>query len=93
MTGNSYGAGNYGMNGRSYEPRFLFTYPNSKLAVMGSEQLAGVMEIIRSSSAKSLGRKINKEEERCSMGDLESQRARAIRPNGVYPPSSQLCSG
>lgn len=63
MTGNSYGAGNYGMNGRSYEPRFLFTYPNSKLAVMGSEQLAGVMEIIRSSSAKSLGRKINKEEE------------------------------
>ena len=63
MTGNSYGAGNYGMNGRSYEPRFLFTYPNSKLAVMGSEQLAGVMEIIRSTSAKSLGRKINKEEE------------------------------
>jgi acetyl-CoA carboxylase carboxyltransferase component len=64
MTGNSYGAGNYGMNGRSFEPRFLFTYPHSKIAVMGSEQLAGVMEIIRTSSAKSLGKKINKKEEK-----------------------------
>ena len=55
MIGNSYGAGNYGMNGRSYDPRFLFTYPNAKIGVMGSEQLAGVMEIIQRASAKSLG--------------------------------------
>ncbi|MDG2396394.1 MAG: carboxyl transferase domain-containing protein [Flavobacteriaceae bacterium] len=63
MTGNSYGAGNYGMNGRSYNPRFLFTYPHAKLAVMGSEQLAGVMEIIRKASAKSLGLEINQKKE------------------------------
>ena len=56
MIGNSYGAGNYGMNGRSYEARFLFAYPNSKIGVMGSEQLAGVMEIIQRASAKSLGK-------------------------------------
>jgi len=43
MIGSSYGAGNYGMSGRSYDPRFLFTYPNAKIGVMGSEQLAGVM--------------------------------------------------
>lgn len=55
MIGSSYGAGNYGMNGRSYNPRFLFAYPNSKIGVMGSEQLAGVMEIVQRSSAKSLG--------------------------------------
>ncbi len=55
MIGNSYGAGNYGMNGRSYDPNFLFTYPNAKIGVMGSEQLAGVMEIIQRASAKSLG--------------------------------------
>ena len=55
MIGSSYGAGNYGMNGRSYHPRFLFTYPNAKIGVMGSEQLAGVMEIIQRASAKSLG--------------------------------------
>ena len=55
MIGSSYGAGNYGMNGRSYHPRFLFAYPNSKVGVMGSEQLAGVMEIIQRASAKSRG--------------------------------------
>ncbi len=55
MIGSSYGAGNYGMNGRSYHPRFLFAYPNSKVGVMGSEQLAGVMEIIQRASAKSAG--------------------------------------
>jgi acetyl-CoA carboxylase carboxyltransferase component len=55
MIGSSYGAGNYGMNGRSYQPRFLYAYPNSKIGVMGSEQLAGVMEIIQRASAKSLG--------------------------------------
>ncbi|MGB0931312.1 MAG: carboxyl transferase domain-containing protein, partial [Chitinophagales bacterium] len=56
MIGSSYGAGNYGMNGRSYNPRFLFAYPNSKIGVMGSEQLAGVMEIVQRASAKSLGK-------------------------------------
>ena len=54
MTGNSYGAGNYGMNGRSFNPRFLFSYPHSKLAVMGSVQISGVMEIVKKTSAKSL---------------------------------------
>jgi len=56
MIGSSYGAGNYGMNGRSYDPRFLFSYPNAKIGVMGSEQLAGVMEIVQRASAKSLGK-------------------------------------
>jgi len=55
MIGNSYGAGNYGMNGRSYHPRFLFTYPNAKIGVMGSEQLAGVMEIIQRAAAQKQG--------------------------------------
>ena len=55
MIGSSFGAGNYGMNGRSYDPRFLFTYPNAKIGVMGSEQLAGVMNIIQRASAKAAG--------------------------------------
>jgi acetyl-CoA carboxylase carboxyltransferase component len=41
IMGASYGAGNYGMCGRAYEPRFLFTWPNAKSAVMGPAQLAG----------------------------------------------------
>lgn len=55
MIGASYGAGNYAMNGRAYQPRFLFSWPNSKIAVMGSEQLAGVMEIIQKQAAKKAG--------------------------------------
>jgi acetyl-CoA carboxylase carboxyltransferase component len=47
MVGGSYGAGNYAMCGRAYSPRFLFTWPNHRIAVMGAEQLAGVMDIIR----------------------------------------------
>ena len=62
MVGNSYGAGNYGMNGRSYKPRFLFTYPNAKVGVMGGEQLAGVMEIVQRASAKSKGVEYDEEQ-------------------------------
>src|SRR5205823_376855 len=46
IMGASYGAGNYGMCGRAYDPRFLFTWPNAKIAVMGPKQLAGVMGIV-----------------------------------------------
>ncbi len=55
IIGASYGAGNYAMCGRAFKPRFLFSYPNSKIAVMGSEQLAGVMEIIQREAAQKSG--------------------------------------
>ncbi len=60
QVGNSYGAGNYAMCGRSFAPRFLFSYPNVKSGVMGAEQLAGVMEIIKINSALSKNIKIDK---------------------------------
>ena len=50
IMGASYGAGNYGMNGRAYDPRFLFTWPSAKSAVMGPAQLAGVLVDRRASS-------------------------------------------
>jgi acyl-CoA carboxylase subunit beta len=46
MVGASYGAGNYGMSGRAYDPRFVFTWPNHRIAVMGPKQLGGVLEIV-----------------------------------------------
>ncbi len=55
IMGASYGAGNYGMNGRAYDPRFLFTWPSAKSAVMGPAQLAGVMEIVARESAEKKG--------------------------------------
>ena len=49
--GGSYGAGNYGMCGYAYKPRFVFLWPNSKTAVMGPQQLAGVLSIVRRAAA------------------------------------------
>jgi 3-methylcrotonyl-CoA carboxylase beta subunit len=47
IIGNSYGAGNYGMCGRAYEPRFLFAWPNSRISVMGGEQAANVLAQVK----------------------------------------------
>jgi acetyl-CoA carboxylase carboxyltransferase component len=59
IMGASYGAGNYGMNGRAFDPRFLFTWPSAKSAVMGPAQLAGVMEIVAKASAESKGQEFD----------------------------------
>jgi acetyl-CoA carboxylase carboxyltransferase component len=56
MVGASYGAGNYGMSGRAYDPRFVFTWPNHRIAVMGPKQLAGVLSIVRRNAAEAAGR-------------------------------------
>ncbi|WP_370291275.1 acyl-CoA carboxylase subunit beta [Nocardioides sp.] len=61
IMGASYGAGNYGMNGRAYDPRFLFTWPSAKSAVMGPAQLAGVMEIVARESAQKKGQPFDAE--------------------------------
>jgi len=53
--GASFGAGNYGMCGRGFAPRFLFSWPNSRTAVMGAEQAAGTMAIVMESSARERG--------------------------------------
>ncbi len=56
MVGASYGAGNYAMAGRAYDPRFVFTWPNHRIAVMGPKQLAGVLSIVRRNAAEAAGR-------------------------------------
>lgn len=73
MIGASFGAGNYGMSGRAYDPRFLFTWPNHRIAVMGSKQLGGVLEIIQRQAAAKKG--IEVDEKRLAMGKamLEAQ--------------------
>jgi 3-methylcrotonyl-CoA carboxylase beta subunit len=55
LIGGSFGAGNYGMNGRAYNPRFLFTWPNSRISVMGGEQAASVLATIRRDAMEAKG--------------------------------------
>jgi 3-methylcrotonyl-CoA carboxylase beta subunit len=52
IIGGSYGAGNYGMCGRAYSPRFLFTWPNSRISVMGGEQAASVLATVNRDADK-----------------------------------------
>ena len=61
MMGASYGAGNYGMCGRAYDPRFLFTWPSAKSAVMGPQQLAGVLSIVARAAAQAKGEEYDEE--------------------------------
>lgn len=55
MMGASYGAGNYGMSGRAYDPRFVFSWPNHRIAVMGPKQLAGVLTIVARQKTEAAG--------------------------------------
>jgi acetyl-CoA carboxylase carboxyltransferase component len=61
VIGGSYGAGNYGMSGRAYDPRFMFSWPNAKSAVMGPAQLAGVISIVARAAAESKGQPYDEE--------------------------------
>ena len=63
IIGNSYGAGNYGMCGRAFEPRFLFSWPNSRISVMGGEQAAGVLAQVKRDQKERAGEDWSEEDE------------------------------
>ncbi|PND54685.1 acetyl-CoA carboxylase carboxyltransferase subunit [Mycobacterium sp. ENV421] len=69
----SFGAGNYGMSGRAYDPRLLFAWPGAKLAVMGAAQLAGVMSIVARESAASMGRAFDEDADCERTAAIEAQ--------------------
>jgi acetyl-CoA carboxylase carboxyltransferase component len=73
VMGASYGAGNYGMCGRAYDPRFLFAWPNSKMAVMGPQQLAGVLSIVARQAAESSGREFDDAADAVQRAAVEDQ--------------------
>ena len=73
MVGASYGAGNYGMSGRAYDPRFVFTWPNHRIAVMGPQQLAGVLSIVQRTAAERSGRPYDEEADAAMRAAVEGQ--------------------
>jgi 3-methylcrotonyl-CoA carboxylase beta subunit len=64
ITGNSYGAGNYAMCGKAYDPRFIYAWPGAKIAVMGGEQAAKTMLQIQVAGMKAKGQEVTAEEEK-----------------------------
>jgi acetyl-CoA carboxylase carboxyltransferase component len=73
QVGGSYGAGNYGMAGRPYDPRFLFVWPNAKTAVMGAEQLAGTLSLVARASAADRGLEFDEEADAARRKAIEDQ--------------------
>jgi len=64
IVGGSYGAGNYAMCGRGYDPRLLWMWPNAKISVMGGEQAADVLVTVKKDQLKKQGKKMSSEEEK-----------------------------
>jgi len=73
VIGGSYGAGNYGMCGRAYDPRFLWMWPNAKIAVMGGEQAATVLAIVRRQALEAKGATLSEAEEEALKAPIRAQ--------------------
>ena len=73
LVGGSYGAGNYGMCGRAYGPRFLFAWPNSRISVMGAEQAASVLATVRRDGIEAGGGTWSAEEEEVLKAPIRQQ--------------------
>jgi len=95
IVGASYGAGNYGMSGRDYGPRFSLIWPTAKIAVMGPKQMAGVMSIVGRNSAKRRGVPFDEEtdakraaavEKNAEIGSLGLYATAAITDDGMIDP-------
>jgi 3-methylcrotonyl-CoA carboxylase beta subunit len=75
LVGGSFGAGNYGMAGRAYSPRFLWTWPNSRISVMGGAQAAGVLATVKRAAMEKAARGV----ERGGGGRLQAAHHRHVR--------------
>jgi 3-methylcrotonyl-CoA carboxylase beta subunit len=80
ILGGSFGAGNYGMCGRAFNPRFLWTWPNARISVMGGEQAASVLATVRRDGIEAKGNKWSKEEEEAFKNPIREQYERQGHP-------------
>jgi acetyl-CoA carboxylase carboxyltransferase component len=80
LMGASYGAGHYGMCGRAFDPRFLFAWPSAKSAVMGPQQLAGVLSIVARAAASAKGQPYDEDGDAAMRAYVEGQIEAESRP-------------
>ena len=73
ITGNSYGAGNYAMCGKAYDPRFIFAYPNAQIAVMGGSQASNVLLDIKIGQLKKQGKEISEADKKIFLDEIKQK--------------------
>ena len=80
IIGNSYGAGNYAMCGKAYDPRFIYAWPSAKIAVMGGEQAAKTLLQIQVGGLKSKGQEIEPAEEKRLLDEIKGRYEKQTSP-------------
>ena len=80
ILGNSYGAGNYAMCGKAYDPRLIYAWPSAELAVMGGAQAAKVLSQIETASLTKKGKKLSEKEEKEIFNRIKSRYDEQISP-------------
>ncbi len=80
IVGNSFGAGNYAMCGKAYDPRFIFAYPNAKISVMGGTQASNVLLSIKVKQAERKGEKITEESKNKLLKEISESYENASSP-------------
>lgn len=97
IMGNSYGAGNYAMCGKAYDPRFIFSLPTSKIAVMGGAQASKTLLTIRTASLEKQGKKLTEVEQTQMLKEIQDKYDETMHPiyaaarlwvDGVIPPTA-----
>ena len=73
VVGNSYGAGNYAMCGKAYDPRFIYAWPTAKIAVMGGDQAAKTLLQIQVAAMKAKGKEVSAEEEKKLLDEIKGR--------------------
>lgn len=80
IIGNSYGAGNYAMCGKAYDPRFIFAWPTAKIAVMGGEQAARTLLQIQVSGMKAKGKEVSEQDEQKLLNEIKGRYEKQTSP-------------
>jgi acetyl-CoA carboxylase carboxyltransferase component len=80
IMGNSYGAGNYAMCGKAYDPRFIYAWPTAKIAVMGGDQAAKTLLQIQIASMKAQGKTVSPDQEKQFLDEIKSRYDRQTSP-------------
>ena len=80
IVGNSYGAGNYAMCGKAYDPRFIYAWPSAKIAVMGGDQAAKTLLQIQVASMKAKGKEVSAEEEKTLLDKIKGSYDKQTSP-------------
>jgi acetyl-CoA carboxylase carboxyltransferase component len=80
IIGNSYGAGNYAMCGKAYDPRFIYAWPSAKIAVMGGEQAAKTLLQIQVASMKAKGKEVSAEDEKTLLDEIKGRYEKQTSP-------------